>query len=882
MSLPAGARLGRYEILSGLGAGGMGEVYKARDTRLDRSVAIKILPEHLAADPEFRARFEREARAISQLTHPHICTLHDVGEDGGTAFLVMEYLEGETLAARLARGALPLADALSVATQIAAALVCAHRAGVVHRDLKPANVFLTRGLKAKLLDFGLARTGVAPVFGSAATGVTAPRDLTAAGTILGTVQYMTPEQLEGKPCDARTDIFAFGTVFYEMLTGRKAFAADSHAGVVAAILEREPPPLAPPGVPPAIRRIVDACLAKQPDDRWQSARDLLRELTWAADTRGAADEAARPKASRRLWLWMAAAAAGAVLAFAVGLRLARPAAPASAPVRFQIQTPMTDEPMSFALSPDGRSIVFAGVGEGVSKLFVRRLDDVRLKPLAGTDNAIFPFWSPDSRSIAFFAGGKLKTIDADGGSLRVLADAINGRGGAWNADGTIVYAPSTAGGLVRVAASGGAPSPVTQLRPGETSHRWPEFLPDGRRFFFKSVQGKKDVTGLFIGAIDGRETVRVIAGEVRSTYVPPDTLLLERADGVHAVHVDVDRATVAGGGPMIAEAVGSDATWARGAMSASAAGVIAYRTMLAVPRRLVWMDRSGTERGQLGEIDNDAPSNPEISPDGRQAIVHRISGSNTDLWLFDLSRAVRSRFTFDDSVDFYGAWTPDSRRIIYTSNRNGSYDFLDRDVDGAAERPLSADAPAAKLAMSVSPDGRVLLFAAQVAQTGVDIWTLDLAGDRKASPMLQTRFDEMSPEFSPNGRWFTYQSNESGQFEIYVRPFGRPGAAIQVSAGGGTQPRWGRDGKELFYVAPDSRLMAVPIAGADASALDVGTPKPLFSVHLATGLDIYPAVGTKPQYAVAPDGRFLVNVPIEGGTIPPITIAVGWNNGGRQ
>jgi len=885
-----GRRIGPYQLGPRIGAGGMGEVYKARDTRLDRTVAIKVLPAHVSGDPQARERFEREARAVAALNDPHICTLHDIGHDPSTGagqaldYLVMEYLEGETLAARLARGPLPIDQALALATQIASALDRAHRAGIVHRDLKPANIFLVRTggrstPAAKLLDFGLAKTVVGSAF--SASALTVGPDLTTPGTIIGTVQYMAPEQLEGRDSDARGDIFAFGAVLYEMLTGRKAFAADSQAGVVAAILDREPPSLTAgqPPVPRRLARIVDACLAKSPDDRWQSARDLLRELTWAGEPDANARTIASAATSRNSRVWMPALVAAVVVAatIAAGLQLARRPAPPQVAMRFQIPTPSTSEPMSFALAPDAKHIVFVGAADGAQKLVVRPFDQLATKALDGTEGAIFPFWSPDGRTIGFFAGGKMKLVDIDGGPPRVLADAPNGRGGAWNRDGTIVFAPSIAGGLMKISAAGGTLASVTHLGSGQQSHRWPEFLPDGRRFLFLSTQGAKGTQGVFLGSLEGGEPVRLLDDDVPATFVAPATLLLVRAGAIVAVRFDPVRASVSGEAVTVADAVGWDATMIRVAFSASATGVLAYRPGLAVPRRLLWFDRNGTERGSVGPIDDNAPSSPEISRDGRRAAIFRTVAGNMDVWLIDLARGVPTRFTFHEQVDFFPVWSADGERVIFASNRGGVFDLYEKAVGGGDEQ-LMTRSSRPKLPLSASSDGRFVLFGSQVPETGVDLWAIPLSGDRKEIAVAQTRFDEMAGQFSPDGRWVAYESNESGHVEIYARPFPEGGAATQVSSAGGTQVRWRPDGKELFYVAPDSRLMAVSVApSAGGRSLEIGPPAALFATHLATGMNVYPAIGTKPQYAVAADGRFLMNVPVEGGTIPPITIVVGWN-----
>jgi len=879
MSLGPGARLGPYEILSALGAGGMGEVYRARDTRLDRTVAIKVLPAHVSGDLVLRERFEREARAIAALNHPHICTLHDVGRQDGIDFLVMEYLDGETLASRLAKGALPVDVALRHGIEIADALDKAHRAGIVHRDLKPGNIMLTKS-GATLLDFGLAKVTPAAVATSGlSVAPTLQTPVTMQGTILGTLQYMAPEQIEGQGADARTDIFAFGAVLYEMLTGRQAFEGKTQASLIGAILKDTPASIASlqPLTPPALDRVISTCLAKDSDERWQTMRDLLRELKWVANTGAAAPvapAATSPRRSRHRIAWGGAVIASLVAAaFALVLYGRRPA---SEPVltRFEIQTPATSEPMSFALSPDGRSLAFVATADGASRLLIRPLDQVTSQTIAGTEDAIFPFWSPDGRTIAFFAGGKLKIVDVPGGSPRVLADAPSGRGGTWNRDGVVVFAPSTAAVLMRVPATGGTPAAVTRFATGQNSHRWPQFLPDGRRFLFEAAQGQKGAQGVFVGSLDGGEPTRVLDDETAVTYVPPGTLLVLRRGALVALSFDPARAAVIGDAMPVTQSVGWDATMVRGALAASSTGVLAYRTGLAVRRQLAWVDRTGTVRGIVGPADENAPAGPELSPDGRRAAIFRTVEGNTDVWLLDVARGVPSRFTFEDHVDFFPVWSPDGQRIVFGSNRNGTYDFFEKSASGVGEeKPLLGQLTA--LPMAISSDGRFLLYGAQVPKTGVDLWALPLTGDRKPFPVVLTPFDEMAGQFSPDGRWVAYQSNESGRVEVYVRPFPGPGGQSQVSQAGGTQARWRPDGKELFYVAPDSRLMAVGVT-PDGQSIDAGPPVPLFVTRLATGMNVYPAVGTKPQYAVAPDGRFLMNMPVEGSTAPPITVVLNW------
>jgi Tol biopolymer transport system component len=795
----------------------------------------------------------------------------------------MEYLDGETLADRLTTGALPLDEALKIAIQIADALAAAHRHGIVHRDLKPGNVMLTKA-GAKLLDFGLAKAS--GVIASAGLSMlpTTPPNLTAQGTILGTFQYMAPEQLEGQDADARSDIFAFGSVLYEMLTGRKAFEGKSQASLIGAILEREPPPVSSlqPLSPPALDRIVRTCLAKAQDERWQSAGDLTRELTWIADVgsrAGASSPVVAPRKgpmSRVGVAWTVAALAAVVAASlaVAGVLVVRRTARDPGQIRFDVPTPPTTDPGSFALSSDGRQLAFVATIDSAPRLWVRPLNQVTAQPLAGTEGARDPFWSPDGTAVGFFADGKLKRIDLGGGVPQVLADAPAARGGTWSANGVILFGTSGGGGLMRVPATGGTPVVATRLAPGQAGHRWPQFLPDGRSFLFLMALGRSDTRGVYIGTLEGGEPVRVLASESAAVFAPPDALLLVRQDVLVAYHFDLTRGAVSGDPMPLAQGVGTD-PGARGAFAVSATGVLAHRAGGAERRQLVWVDRAGAVRSSEGPVDEAALANPELAPDGRRIAVNRTVQGNIDVWLIEVGRGRASRFTFDASIDAIPLWSPDGSRLAFRSTRNGTAgDLFEKPTSGAGdEQPLLVTAES-KVPLAWSPDGRFLLYGVRNAKTGTDLWALPLVGERKPFPIVQTLFDEAAGQFSPDGRWVAYQSNESGQLQIYVRLFPGPGGQRQVSTTGGSQPRWRPNGKELFYVAPDSRLMAVPIGtGADRQTTEVGAPAPLFPTRLASGISISPL---KPQYAVASDGRFLMNVAAEGATAPPITVVLNW------
>jgi serine/threonine protein kinase/Tol biopolymer transport system component len=880
MALSAGTRFGPYEILTPLGAGGMGEVYRARDTRLDRTVAIKILPEALAADPQFRDRFDREARTISQLDHPHICALFDVGEHGGTSYLVMPYLEGVTLAERLLKGPVPVTESLTIAVQIAEALDTAHRAGIVHRDLKPGNIMLTKG-GVKLLDFGLAKAGGPAIAGMGPSmAPTTPPNLTVPGSILGTFQYMAPEQIEGEEADARTDVFAFGVVLYEMVAGKKAFAGKTQASVLGAILKEEPPPLSTiePLTPLLVDHIVRRCLAKDPEERWQTTGDLMRELKWVAaeGSELATSISVTPVASvalrrqvRVAWTLLGLAALVIVALSIPVVRYLREQPVDPLEMRFEIPTPFTTQPLHFALSPDGTRLVFVASGDGVPRLWLRALDSLVARPLADTEGAEYPFWSPDSRSIGFFAGSKLKRLDIAGGVPQILADAATGRGGAWNPEGTIVFAPTNASPLWRIPASGGEAVPVTTLKLPQQSHRLPQFLPDGRHFLF-FVQGSPDVQGIYLGALDGSATKRLTPADAAGAYAEPGALVFLRQDGLIARQLNVAAGTMEGDAVTIADRVDSDISFDLGGFSVSKAR-LAYRTGGLERRQLTWFDRGGKRLGTAGDADANGLLSPQLSSDGRLVAVQRTVQSNMDVWVIDPIRGGATRLTFDASPDQTPVWSPDGSLVAFSSLRKGAYDLYVKPSTGGTEQ-LLLESASPKIPTDWSRDGRLVLYQYADPKTGWDLAALPIAGnDRTPIVVANTAFEERAGQFSPDARWVAYQSNVTGRFEIYVQPFPGPGRQWPVSTAGGTDPRWRADGKELFFIGLDGKLMAAPV-GMSGSTFEAGAPAALFQTRMAVG----GAANLKQQYAVSRDGRFLVNVPFETSTAP-ITLILNWH-----
>lgn len=890
LPLQPGVRLGPYEIQSAIDAGGMGDVYKARDTRLPRTVAIKILQEHLANDPQFRERFNRESDALAALNHPHICTLHDIGRQeigsGQVDYIVMEHLDGETLAGRLGRGALPLSGALSIAIEVTDALAAAHRVGITHRDLKPGNVMLTKS-GAKLLDFGLAKVegqGIrALADDSTLTGIQS--DLTTPGTILGTFGYMAPEQVEGRHIDARADIFAFGALLYEMLTGQRAFGGRTRASVIAAILDREPPALMSvrPQTPPALNRLVRRCLVKDPDERWQSAHDLREELKWIAaeaiegKAAGSTAPPVRPD-PRPPYAWIVAAVfLLATLALGTALLL-RPAAPSLPLLRLDVNTPPTADPFSFALSPDGRQLAFVALDGGASKLWLRSLDQMAARPLEGTIGATYPFWAPSSRAIGFFADGKLKRLDLAGGTPQAIADAPSGRGGAWSSDDVILFAPNITTGLMRVAATGGTPTAVTRRADGEGSHRFPAFLPDGQRFLFFSAQSRPDVQGVYLGSLDASGTRRLAAADSAAEYGSPGYLLMVRQGVLVAERFDVAGGTLMGDPVPVASAIGL-VGGGRGAFSASATGLLAHRSGVPGAQQLTWIDRGGKTTATVGSPDTPgAFSFPELAASGSRVAVEGVVDGNADVWVIDAVRALPNRFTVSPASEGAPVWSSDGSRIVFRSNRNGFFDLFEKPASGAREEQLLLQTSTDKFPADLSPDGGVLLYVNQAATTASDLWALPRDDTREPFPVVQTSFSEDEGQFSPDGRWIVYRSNESGRLEIYARPFPGPGGTQRISTQGGSHPRWSRRGNELFYIALDNQLMSVPIRqSSDAKTLDVGVPRALFPTRLA-GASSLP----KQQFAVAADGQRFLMIVADDRSAPPITIVQNWMAGTRE
>ncbi|HET6349681.1 MAG TPA: protein kinase [Candidatus Krumholzibacteria bacterium] len=885
MALSNGTRLGPYEILGPLGAGGMGEVYRARDTRLDRSVAIKVIPEHLVAQAEVRQRFEREARAVSALNHPHICVLHDIGQEGSTYFFVMEYLEGESLASRLEKGPLPRDEFFAVAIQVADALAAAHRAGIVHRDLKPGNIVLTRS-GAKLLDFGLARaTGLAAAPGSGLTqSPTLTRPLTAEGTIVGTFQYMAPEQLEGKEADARSDIFAFGAVLYEMATGQHAFEGTSQASLIAAIIKETPRPMGEimPMTPPALENLVRRALSKRPDDRWQSASDMKLQLEWIRDAGSQAGVPAplvmhRRNLTRALWI---GSIASALAAIALGSYIVTHR-PQPAPVmRFNVLPPpntvFDDAQSNMAVSPDGSMLAFVAIDStGVPSLWVRRFANSNATHLAHTESAMHAFWSPDSRNIAFFADRKLRRVSVDDGSVQTITDALSGRGGTWNENGDIVFQPRSAGPLMHVRASGGDANAVTVVDSanGEDAHRFPCFLGDGKHFLFAVLPAKDEVFNLRIGSLDGATTGVIGTAAGAAVFAPPDYVIYARERQLFARRIDMHALKLVGEPIPLNEAPGRALIWtsAPGA-SVSRNGVLAHSAPLQRNTALLWVDRSGRETGRLA-LTPGSYSPGSFSPDGSALVLSKgesTEGGN-NLWTVDVRRALATRFTFSNSTNFTGTWSPDGRQIVFGSSRDGRENLFLKPADGSSDEKRIIDTGELfKQPECFTPDGSGLVFNTLSQATSRDLLLYSLK-DGSIRPLLNSRFREADAAISPDGRWMVYRSNESGRSEMYVRSF--PGMTEKQRISDNTLGVWDTDGS--VWVAWRGREILFP--GSDQQTV--------VSVDVSTGPQFHAAppralfrLPSKPSgIMVAPDAqRLLVFEPDTRGAPNTDTVILNW------
>jgi Tol biopolymer transport system component len=878
MRLMLGKILGHYEITGQLGKGGMGEVYRAHDPKLNRDVALKVLPPEFANDPERMGRFKREAQLLASLNHTNIAAIYGLEESEGLHALVMELAEGPTLADHISKGPIALDEALAIAQQIAEALEAAHEKGIIHRDLKPANIKVTPECAVKVLDFGLAKAleGEAAV-ADASESPTLSLAATKAGVILGTAAYMSPEQARGSVVDKRCDIWSFGIVLYEMLTGKQLFAGETVSDTLAAVLRADVDWSMLPGKTPAsIRALLRRCLTRDRKDRLRDigeARIAIAEHL--ADSSGAsAPETAAVAGSHR---FRERLASGTILLLVATLILLAALyfrkTPVDAPgMCLEINAPATSELTSFAVSPDGRRLVFVASAEGQQRLWMRLLDQIAAQPLAGTEGAKYPFWSPDSRSIGFFAEGKLKRIEVAGGPPQVLASVEFGLGGAWNREGVIVFAQGPTNPLYRVPASGGDPAAITRLDPPrQGGHFFPHFLPDSRHLLF-FAQGADQ--GVYLASLDSAETRRLIVADTQAVYAAPGHLFFMRRGTLFAQRFDDSRRDVAGDPVPVADSVALDPDYNIGGFSVSETGMLAYRTAGGANlRRLAWLDRSGKEVGMLGTPDDDSLIDPELSPDGRRLAVERTVQGNKDVWLIDTARGASSRFTFDAEPDYNPIWLPDGSRIAFSSNRKGAFNLYQKASSGAGSDELLLESSLHKFALDWSQDGRFILFIQPDPKGIGDLWVLPLFGERKPFPFVNTSFNEDNGQFSPDGRWIAYQSNESGRSQVHVQPFPGPGGKWQVSTAGGITPRWRRDGKELFYIAPDGKLMAAPIHTA-GQMFDAGVPAALFQTRiLGGGTSVY----KKQQYVVALDGkRFLIDLSVDESTASPITIVTNW------
>jgi eukaryotic-like serine/threonine-protein kinase len=876
MTISAGTKLGPYEIVAHVAAGGMGEIYKARDTRLDRTVAIKVLSAQLSSNPLRRQRFEREAKTISGLNHPHICVLHDIGHQDGVDYLVMEWLEGETLARRLEKGPLPPEQVLKYGVQIGDALDKAHRSGLVHRDLKPSNIMLTV-TGAKLLDFGLAKPAAPAVSETTLTAAaTEATPITQEGTIVGTFRYMSPEQVEGKEVDSRSDIFSLGAVLYEMVTGKRAFEGKSQLDVASAILGEEPLPIraVKPMTPRALHRAVEKCLAKNSNERWQCAGDLASELKWIAEsgeqTVGGALVRETTKSRERIAWIVVGVSVIALIAFAIWWRSSKPPRET-----MYFPAPMSFPARDIAVAPNGHTIAVIAYLESARKnaLWIYELGSQGARSLADTEGASYPFWSADGRSVAFFADGKLKKLEVSGGPVQTICDAPSGRGGTWNKDGVIVFTPDgrQGGGLYRVLASGEIAKPISNpdKAQGEDSHRWPMFLLDGRHYLYMAANfsGRNDADAILVGSLDSNEKRFVVKANANAAYAASGYVVFYRDKTLLAQRFDVKHFALIGEPTAMPTDVQYLSNVKRAVFAVSNNGLLlAQGGSGEVISQPVWFDRNGRVVGAMSRPG--VYGNVSIAPNGKSVAVSLtdIASQNTDLWTYDLLRGSAKRLTFDLAIDRVPIWSPDAKQLVFTSNRQFNIDLYMKNSDGTQEEKSMVSDDFNKYPNDWSRDGKYILYT-----RGPDFWFVTVP-ELKSSLYLKAVSAFRNGQFSPDGEWVAYASNESGKWEIYVTSFPEPRGKWQVSTGGGEQPRWRGDGKELFYLSSDNKMMAVPVT--TGSKFDSGTPVALFQTTPREQVSLNDVF----VYDVRRDGQeFLINTKVRPAETAAMSIVLNWD-----
>ncbi len=884
MTLSAGFRLGPYEILAPLGAGGMGEVYRALDPKLKREVAIKVLPESLARDEDALARFEREALAVAALSHPNILSIFDFGTDHGISYAVMELLEGETLRLKLVAGALAPRKAADYGAQIARGLAAAHEKGIIHRDLKPENLFVGRDGHVKILDFGLARQ-IAPLGGPGDTKSPTLARSTEPGVILGTMAYMSPEQVRGLPADHRADIFTFGCVLYEMLSGRRPFSGSSAVETMHAIARDEPAEL-PAAVREAaggLERVVRTCLAKEPGERWQSAADLARELSWLGE--GRRRDASPPPASRHFrarWLPWGIAGLAAAAGISVALFSPRSFGPGGGEPVIRFSVPPPEKAVfernvlgvSFAPSPDGRRIAFLAASGGPAVLWLWSVSDAAATRLADTDGAISPFWAPDGLFVAFFADGKLKKVAVSGGPAQVVCAAPFGQDGTWNAHGVILFSQwsGEGQGIYRVSANGGTAARLDLVdgAAAGTARAWPAFLPDGSHFLYMTgvFRGLIEDHRVCVGELGSREAACLMQSDSRAEYAPPGRLLFVRKGTLLTQSFDAGKRRLSGPPASIADRMSVFAPTGGADFAASADGQMLVYRQGAPKSRLVWLDRSGRQLGSVGEPGYFGLV--RISPDERRlaADVEDPATGGRDIWLYDLVAGLGSRLTFDPVDAGWPVWSPEGSRLAFGSGGKGPPDIYLKELGGPMAETLVLAAPGSQVLSDWTRDGRLIAYVdyspSRTPQR--QVWLLPMTGERKPVPLVGSRYSDYDPRFSPDSRFVAFVSEESGQAEVYATTVDRSEGKQRVSPAGGSLPCWSKDGSELFFVSADNVLMTAPVSLE--RGLRFSAPKPLFSL---------PPFPFRADYDVSRDGqRFLVNLGQERSRQPALTAIHNW------